>query len=134
MSELLFEAYSTPKISYGVDSLYSFYNTGLKDGLVVSSGANTTHVIPVLDGKGIFSTCKRISWGCQPAADLLLRLIQLKYPAFPTKVTYNQANTIMENYCTFADDYSDFINSMTDPDTMKQNNYIIQFPYVAPVR
>ena len=93
MSELLFEAYSTPKISYGVDSLYSFYNSHhMSDGLIINTSANTTSVVPVLDGRGIFSTCKRVSWGGIQATDLLLRLIQLKYPAFPAKVTPLQAN------------------------------------------
>lgn len=93
MSELLFEAYSTPKVSYGVDSLYSFYNSYHKsDGLIINTSSNTTSVVPVLDGKGIFSACKRVSWGGMQASDLLLRMIQLKYPAFPTKVSSIQAS------------------------------------------
>lgn len=98
MSELLFEAYDTPKLSYGVDSLYSFYNSNGTDGLVISASSNMTSVIPVLDGKGIFSTCKRVSWGGIQSADLLLKLIQLKYPAFPTKVNPMQSNVCFPVY------------------------------------
>ncbi|TIB39379.1 hypothetical protein E3P86_01149 [Wallemia ichthyophaga] len=134
MSELLFEAYSTPKVSYGVDSLYSFYNSYHKsDGLIINTSSNTTSVVPVLDGKGIFSACKRVSWGGMQASDLLLRMIQLKYPAFPTKVSSIQASHILENYGTYANDYSDFIKRMEDPDQLKKSDYVIQFPYVAPV-
>ncbi|TIA91978.1 hypothetical protein E3P99_00835 [Wallemia hederae] len=134
MSELLFEAYSTPKVSYGVDSLYSFYNSHhMSDGLIINTSANTTSVVPVLDGRGIFSTCKRVSWGGIQATDLLLRLIQLKYPAFPAKVTPIQANHLLTNYCTYADDYSEFIKSMEDPDQLKKADCVIQFPYNATI-
>lgn len=59
MSELLFEGYQVPAVSYAVDSLSSFYYSGAKDGLVISSSTVSTHVIPVLNGKGILSNAKR---------------------------------------------------------------------------
>lgn len=59
MSELLFEGYQVPAVSYAIDSLSSFYYSGAKDGLVISSSTVSTHVIPVLNGKGILSNAKR---------------------------------------------------------------------------
>lgn len=59
MSELLFEGYGVPSIAYGNDALSSFFNSGLKDGLIVSSSASGTMVIPVLDGQAILSSAKR---------------------------------------------------------------------------
>ena len=58
VSELLFECYHIPALSYCVDSLLSFYyNTnelnGCKEvftsGMVINSSHMTTHVIPVID-------------------------------------------------------------------------------------
>lgn len=46
----------------------------------------------------------------------------------------NSKQHILENYCTYADDYGDFIKGMEDPDRLKKADYVIQFPYVAPVR
>jgi actin-related protein 5 len=62
MSELLFEGYNVPSVTYGVDSLFSFYNQnpGLNaDGLVVSSSTSSTHVIPVLGGQSIMTSAKK---------------------------------------------------------------------------
>lgn len=62
MSELLFEGYNVPSVNYGVDSLFSFHQnspTSTGDGLIISSSTASTHVIPVLDGKGIMSSAKR---------------------------------------------------------------------------
>ena len=65
MSELLFEAYAVPAVSYGVDSLFSAYchfsSRGLptRDALVVSSGFQSTHVLPLVDGMFDAKHCKR---------------------------------------------------------------------------
>lgn len=63
MTELLFEGYGVPSVAYGVDSLFSLYanspSPDVIDGLVVSSSTSSTHVIPVLGGKGIFTSAKK---------------------------------------------------------------------------
>lgn len=62
MSELLFEGYGVPSVSYGVDSLFSFYanNKNKKeDGIVISAGNTATHIIPVLGGRGAMDRAKR---------------------------------------------------------------------------
>lgn len=62
MTELLFEGYSVPSVSYGIDSLFSFYAnsaTPNADGLVISSSTATTHVIPVLGGQSVLTSAKK---------------------------------------------------------------------------
>lgn len=65
MTELLFEGYSVPALSYGIDALFSAHHhwsqRGLqfRDALIVSSGHQTTHIIPVLDGWVDTGHCKR---------------------------------------------------------------------------
>lgn len=62
MSELLFEGYGVPSVSYGLDSLFSFHANApspTADGLVISSSTANTHVIPVLNGKGILTSAKK---------------------------------------------------------------------------
>lgn len=66
MSQLLLECYNVPAVSYGTDALYSmYYSQGIlatpialiiysldqviNDGLIISSGNKTSHVIPVID-------------------------------------------------------------------------------------
>lgn len=66
-SELVFELYSVPSLTYCVDSLMSLYHNNLptppnpysSDGLVISFNTASTSVIPVLSGKGIMSNAKR---------------------------------------------------------------------------
>lgn len=62
ISELMFECYQTPLLSYAVDSLVALYGSEArqKDCLIVQSGYQTSHVIPVLDGKINYDFSKRV--------------------------------------------------------------------------
>ena len=65
MSELLFECYNVPAVSYGVDALFSLYHScsvqgrAYCDALVICSGHQSTHILPVLDGRLDASHVKR---------------------------------------------------------------------------
>jgi actin-related protein 5 len=62
MSELLFEAYQVPSVTFGIDSLFSLYANGperSRDGIVVSAGHQFSHVIPVSNGKVHLEHVKR---------------------------------------------------------------------------
>ncbi|KAG6805411.1 hypothetical protein H0H87_004398, partial [Tephrocybe sp. NHM501043] len=64
-SELLFELYSAPAVTYCNDGLMSFWNnfkpadTTINSGLVVSFNTASTSIIPMIDGRGIMSHAKR---------------------------------------------------------------------------
>ena len=65
-SELMFEQYSVPSLTYCIDSVMSFYQNYrtspgpfTTDGLVISLNTASTSVIPILRGQGILSHAKR---------------------------------------------------------------------------
>jgi actin-related protein 5 len=58
-SELLFELYNAPSITYGIDSLFAFSRQKRQEGLAISMGNNATTVIPIVGGRGILSRSKR---------------------------------------------------------------------------
>jgi actin-related protein 5 len=116
----MFELYSVPSLTYAVDAVLSFYHNNLPtppsssptaSGLAISFNTSSTSVIPILNGKGIMSQAKRcvhdslgcstywvdrdprrIPWGSQQASEYLLKLIQLKYPTFSTRITPTHTN------------------------------------------
>ncbi|KAF9785906.1 chromatin remodeling complex subunit [Thelephora terrestris] len=138
-SELMFELYSVPSLVYCVDSVMSFYHNNkpphgqfTADGLVISFNTASTSVIPILNGKGILSNAKRIPWGSSQVTEYLLKLIQLKYPTFPTRVTSPQANWMLQNFCEFSSDYPALLRSLSDPVALARLGKIIQFPFSQP--
>ncbi|WOO86060.1 Actin-like protein arp5 [Vanrija pseudolonga] len=131
-SEILFELYGAPEVSYGIDSLFAFSRHKKQDGLAINLGHNASTIIPVVDGKGILSRAKRIPWGGAQAADLMLKLTQLKYPSFPVKVTNSQATFMYRETCYFSSDYEEELRSLTDPVKMMEQTKVIQFPFNQP--
>ncbi|KAJ3784869.1 chromatin remodeling complex subunit [Lentinula aff. detonsa] len=136
-SELMFELYSVPSLAYCVDGIMSFYqndqstgNSFTSDGLVVSFNTASTSVIPILNGKGIISHAKRIPWGASQATDYLLKLIQMKYPNFPTRVSVAQANWMFREFCSVSPDYLSLLRSFEDPSVLRSHQKIIQFPFL----
>ncbi|PFH50709.1 hypothetical protein AMATHDRAFT_75400 [Amanita thiersii Skay4041] len=135
-SELIFELYSVPSLAYCVDGPMSFYQNNREtsehftsDGLVLSFNTASTSVIPILNGKGLLSHAKRISWGGSQASEYLLKLIQLKYPSFPTRVTSQQSTWMLHKFCDFALDYQAQLRTLKDPLQLRASERIIQFPF-----
>ncbi|KAG0017311.1 Nuclear actin-protein involved in chromatin remodeling [Entomortierella chlamydospora] len=136
MSELLFESYQIPSVAYGIDSLFSMYANGperSRNGIVVSAGHHYSHVIPVSDGKVYLEHAKRISYGGVPASEYMLKLMQMKYPTFPMKMTTTQSETLLINHTYVAHDYLAELASYEDPKIFQSKDRVIQFPFVAPV-
>ncbi|KAG8220259.1 hypothetical protein J3R82DRAFT_1308 [Butyriboletus roseoflavus] len=141
-SELMFEQYSVPTLAYCIGSVMSFYQNNrpsvpnapfTQDGLVISFNMASTSVIPILSGRGILSQAKRIPWGAQQSTEYLLKLIQLKYHSFPTRVTSTQAAWMLHNFCEFATDYPSTLRFLKIPANMRASERIVQFPFALPV-
>ncbi|KAI0030333.1 actin-like ATPase domain-containing protein [Vararia minispora EC-137] len=138
-SELLFELYGAPSVTYAVDAPMSFFFNNrpsaghfLTSGLVVSFNTASTSVIPVLSGRGIMSAAKRIPWGAQHANEYFLKLINLKYPTFGTRVTTNHTSWLLRNHCGVAPDYTELMRTLADPLQLRTHEVVVQFPFALP--
>ncbi|KAJ2725507.1 Nuclear actin-protein involved in chromatin remodeling [Coemansia sp. Benny D115] len=135
MSELLFECYGVSSVTYGVDSAWSYYkNMGSfdRDSLVLGSGHSTTHLIPIYDSRVAMEHCKRINLGGTMMDDYMLKLLQLKYPSFPMKITEWQARQMVEQFTYVAQDYDRELSCYLTTDNLDKNDVIVQFPYPMP--
>ena len=92
MGVLLFECYNVPLVAYGVDSLFSYrHNKYKSDGLIISIGYHTTHIIPVIKGKVDCANTRRINVGGYHITSYMHRLLQLKYPVHVNAITPSRA-------------------------------------------
>lgn len=131
MYEIFFEAYQVPKIVFGIDSLFSYYQncTNVPHGIVIGTGHNLTHIIPVLNGQGMLLQAKRIDWGGNLCLNFLHKLLSLKYPQFPLKFTVQQMTQIFQDHCLILLDYQKDLSSVLDINVLKNFDVVIQFPY-----
>ncbi|PGG97942.1 hypothetical protein GX51_07054 [Blastomyces parvus] len=133
MNEILFECYSAPSVAYGIDSLFSYrYNRGT-DGLVISSSHSSTHVIPVLNSKPLLSNSSRLNWGGQQTADFMMKLLKLKYPTFPDRLTEHQMTQLVREHCYVSTDYNREVSGYLDWTGLEDRDRVIQYPFTEHV-
>ncbi|KAJ8681138.1 hypothetical protein QAD02_016925 [Eretmocerus hayati] len=134
MSELLFECYNIPSLAFGVDCLFSYqHNNCPPDGLIISLGYHSIHIIPVFDGKVDTSKSRRINLGGFHITSYMHRLLQLKYPAHLNAITLSRAEELIHEHSRIAVEYQDDILKWADLDFYNKNVLRVQLPYVAPV-
>lgn len=134
MSELLFESYDVPSIGYGVDALFSFHQNhpSKSDGLIISLGYHTTHVIPVLNGIACSDKVRRINLGGFHMITYMHRLLQLKYPVHTTAVTLSRIEWMLHNHCSVAVDYMDALRQWSGYEFYEKNVKKIQLSFNVP--
>ncbi|GIX73756.1 actin-related protein 5 [Caerostris extrusa] len=134
MSELLFECYNVPQVSYGVDSLFSFYNYNAKSkglfGLVISLGYNTCHVLPVVRSRFDVRNAKRINIGFLQMSTFLQRILQLKYSAHASAITLSRAEGLIQEHMHFSENFMDDVRMWDNENYAKMNTHVVQLPYV----
>lgn len=129
MYEIIFEAYQAPKMATGIDSLFSYYhNLAKQNGIVISVANELTHVIPVLLGRGILLNSKRVDWGGSQLAQFMQRLLALKYPYFPSRLSKDQTTHIMHDHAYVLKDYSAELSEYLNMDKLENNDVVIQAP------
>ncbi|KAJ1773843.1 Nuclear actin-protein involved in chromatin remodeling [Coemansia sp. RSA 1813] len=134
-SELLFECYNVPSVAYGIDSVWSYYkNMGSfsTDGLVFGSGNINSHVIPIYDSRAHTEHCKRLNMGALSMEDYLLKLLQLKYPSFPMKITEWQSEQLIKNYAYVAEDFDKELSCYLAAENLADKDVAVQFPFPMP--
>lgn len=134
--QLLFECYGVPQVTFGIDSLFSFYanNSPTSTGLVINSGNEDTSVIPVINGRGVLSEAKRIDWGGRQSIDYLKSLLSLKYPYFPSKLNDYHFQSMYHDHCYFAKTYDEEINEMLTLEALESRNVALEAPFIEVVQ
>ncbi|XP_071968255.1 actin-related protein 5 isoform X1 [Engystomops pustulosus] len=133
MSELLFECYRIPKVSFGIDGLYSLYHNKKEamppSAIVISSGYHCTHVLPILNGRLDGKNCRRMNIGGFHAVTYLHRLMQLKYPGHVPAITLSRMEEILHEHCYVPDDYMEELHKWRCPDYYEENVHKMQLPF-----
>ena len=106
---MIFELYSVPSMSYGVDMLYSLHKNNksldTSNCLIISSSYQTTHIVPVLNGRIQIDKTRRIGVGSFHSLELLTKSLHLKYPDLRTKLTNEVIQEIQEKHTMSAKYY-----------------------------
>lgn len=99
----------------------------------MDSSYTSTHLIPVIDSKPLLSQTTRLNWGRFQSAQYLLKLLRLKYPTFPGKVSDNQAEDLVREHCYVSQNYEEELSRYLDWTGLEDRDHIVQFPYAEAI-
>jgi len=141
MTELLFEGYSVPKVSYGLDALFSAYlnispafDSKNSSFLVISVGFHTVTFIPVVEGVVATEGVRRVNIGGFHLTNYACRSMQLKYPQHVNSITIGRAEEILHCHCRIATEYTHELNMWRDRDYYTENVRRLQLPFTVAVK
>ncbi|XP_067942713.1 actin-related protein 5-like [Watersipora subatra] len=134
LSELVFECYCVPSLFYYTDALGCWYHekqstNDENNALVVSIGYQTTHVIPISDGKTDHENIRRVNLGGYHLDYFMQKLLQLKYPIHAGSVSLSRAEDIVQNHVWIAEHYKEACDQWTDMSYYYDKVRKMQLPY-----
>ena len=131
-AELLFEAYTVPKTCFALDAPLAWAQNVPKEknALIISIGHYTTVVSAVVAGTMRAEWVRRINFGGRTASQMMLGLLQCKYPAFPVKMAAWQAEEVTHRCSAVAVDYDQLLAELaTSEEALAAHDVTVQFPY-----
>ena len=137
MNELLFENYMVPKVTYGIDGLFSLYKNQpnfAKDkstAMVISLGFHSIHFMPVVNGKIEAENMRRLNVGGFHLTNFLHRGLQLKYNANSANITIGRAEEVLVDHCYVAKDFGPELRLWSDVDYYQKNVHKMQLPFTV---
>jgi actin-related protein 5 len=143
--DLLFSAYQVHGVCFGVDMALAYQRNrhaiaanasgpgasslSIDDCITVCVGHNTTHIVPVLDGKFQWQHMHRIGVGGLTCSQVLLRLIRFNYPHQRQWITEQRAAQLFEQFGLLASDsYQSEINLIEQHSSDAVPRVVIQLP------
>lgn len=138
MAELLFESYGVPSVAFGIDAAFSYkYNQQLgvcdRDGLAISSGFTTSHVIPFVDGEPVYQASCRTNVGGYHVTDYLKQLLSLKNPHHISRLTWEKVEDLKMEHCYIAPDYASEVRLFQKGgNEAEEKTKVWQLPWVPP--
>ena len=79
------------------------------------------------------TNASRLNWGGYQGAEFLLKILRLKYPAFPGKITDYQAERMIHEHCYVSMDYDSELKTYLEWRGLEDRDHIIQYPFTEQV-
>ena len=129
MAQILFESYDVPAISFGVDSIFSFYQNDHQNGLIIGTNHEANYVIPMVNSKPMIDISKRSDVGGHQLCDFMRSSLSLKYPYFPTRLNDWQIQQMVKDYCFVSPNFQEEIKHALDLDYLEKHDITIEAPF-----
>eukprot|EP00762_Andalucia_godoyi_P003064 ANDGO_01077.mRNA.1 Actin-related protein 5 len=103
VSEIVFEAYGAPALSYGLDGILALYKfeteqgRNIRHGLVIYSGSACTSIIPIVHGKSDLTRARRLAVAGSQATEWMWRVCSARNPNMRSSISIPIAEKMKES-------------------------------------
>merc|ERR1719150_1936299 len=109
MTEIMFENHDTPAMYVSIDAVLSLYGSGRTTGIVMDSGLDVSHTVPIYEGYALPHGILQMDF----AGNLLTE--------YMIKILGERGIDIKENFCFVAEDFDkEMENARTSSKIEKQ--------------
>jgi len=105
MTEILFETFNVPNFYISIQAVLPLYVSGRITGIVLDSGQNATHVVPIYEGYNLPHLITKINFGGSNMTSDLKKMLEENFINFSSLAKKEILQDIKEKLCYVALDY-----------------------------
>ena len=120
MIEIMFESFNTPAMYIGIQTNLSLYALGRTTGIVIDSGDEVSHTVPISEGFSLQQAILRLDIAGRDLTDYLAKILRERGYNFTTTGEREIVRDIKEKLCYVAEDYN---KEMQKPSSEVEKSY-----------